>query len=51
MCQETLEQQLLKKLLRERVIDESKLNDEYYQGRVSAFKFILLMLDDDQDSE
>ncbi len=51
MCQETLEMQSLKKLLRENVREESKLKDEYYQGRVSAFKFVLSMLDESPDED
>lgn len=51
MCQETLEMQLLKKLLRKSIKDESRLDDDYYHGRVSAFKFVLLMLDESPDDE
>jgi hypothetical protein len=51
MYQETLEMQSLKKLLRENIKDESRLDDDYYHGRVSAFKFVLLMLDESPDED
>ena len=47
MDERELRARSLKKLLKEKIRDESRLNDEYYQGRVSAFKFVVDFMEDD----
>lgn len=37
----------LQKLLKEKIQDEKHLKNEWHEGRVSAFKFILEILEDD----
>jgi len=39
--------EIIVKLIKEKLIDESKFHkDEYYQGRVDAFQFILDIIED-----
>lgn len=38
----------LQKILKEKIQDEKHLKNEWHEGRVSAFKFILEIIEEDQ---